>query len=199
VWVLAALADVAGASRELIREIAAALQQDGLLEKGRSFDTAEQLLDGLERTSGRLAEAVNTPPLNADALREELRKLREEAASIPAALLPSVELMWKDLNLEAKTQGRSVMELSSVMALTAVRKLPERTRWLSSAALTGGRRTGELVTKGLLEHYQKTLGEIHEFGYVKYFLREFQPYLAGAARQFSPERESLTERLLTRR
>jgi hypothetical protein len=198
VWVLAALADVAGAGRELMHEIAAALQKDGLLEEGQTFDTADQLLDGLERTSGRLAEAVNTPPLNAAALREELRKLREDASTIPHALLPSVELLWKDLNFEAQTQGRSVMELSSVMALTAVRQLPERTRWLSNAAVTSGRRTGELLVGGLLEHYRKTLGEIHEFGYLRYFLREFQPYLRGAASQFSPQRISLTERLFKR-
>src|SRR5688572_17112683 len=64
VWVLAALADLAGAGRELIGEMAEALQSEGLLEQGREFHSVDQLLDGLERTAGRLTEAVNTPPLD---------------------------------------------------------------------------------------------------------------------------------------
>src|SRR2546422_778250 len=45
VWVLAALADVSGAGRDLIGEIAEALKKDGLLEPGRSFENVDQLLD----------------------------------------------------------------------------------------------------------------------------------------------------------
>src|SRR2546427_13259356 len=61
VWVLAALADVSGAGRDLIGEIAEALKKDGLLEPGRSFEHVEQLLDGFERTAGQLPENGNTP------------------------------------------------------------------------------------------------------------------------------------------
>lgn len=76
VWVLAALADVCGAGRHLIPEIADALKAEGLLEKDTQFTTVEQMLDGLERTSSRLASTVNTPPLDVAALREELRAIR---------------------------------------------------------------------------------------------------------------------------
>ncbi len=44
VWVLAALADVAGFGRQLIPEIAAALEKEGLLAPGERFATMEQLL-----------------------------------------------------------------------------------------------------------------------------------------------------------
>ena len=59
-----ALADLTGAGRELIGEVAEALQEEGLLERGRTFQTVDQLLDGLERTAGRLTDAVNAPPLD---------------------------------------------------------------------------------------------------------------------------------------
>jgi hypothetical protein len=106
---------------------------------------------------------------------------------------------WRELQQEAAGQGRSVMELSSVMALAAVRKLPESARWLSSAALTSARRTGEVLARGLLDHYRTTLAEIREAGYLRYWLREFRPYVLGSLRQFSPKRVSLTERLLRRK
>ena len=199
VWVLAALSDLAGAGRELIGEIAQALQKDGLLEQGRTFENVNELLEGLENTAGRLAETVNTPPFDVASLREEWDKVRIEASRIPRAALPDAGRLsseWSELKSEANRQGRSVLELSSVMAVSAVRALPENARWLSRAARTGGWRTGEILARGLLDHYSGTLAEIRKTGYVEYWLREFRPYLQGAVRQFSTQRESTTERLL---
>src|ERR1700728_2161271 len=44
VWVLAALADVAGGGRAIIREMSEALKQDGLIEPGAHFETMDQVL-----------------------------------------------------------------------------------------------------------------------------------------------------------
>src|SRR5262245_25907517 len=55
VWVLAALADVCGVGRQLIPEIADALKAEGLLDGDAQFLSVDQLLDGLERTSSRMA------------------------------------------------------------------------------------------------------------------------------------------------
>jgi len=201
-WVLAALSDLAGAGRDLIPEIAEALQQDGLLEPGRRFESLDQLLDGLEHSSARLAEAVNTPPLNASDLRAEWNKLREKAAQIPRALFPPAALIrtqWAELRQESAAQNRSVLELSSILAVSAVRKLPNNVRWLSNAARCAGRRTGEVLAKGLLDHYRNELAEIRSTGYIRYWSRELRPYLAAAVNQFAPGRISTTERLLRRK
>src|SRR5262245_35817686 len=88
VWVLAALADLAGAGRELIGEMAEEMQKEGLLEPGREVSSVDQLLDGLEHMAGRLTEAVNTPPLDVATLRIEWTAIRVEAARFPAASLP---------------------------------------------------------------------------------------------------------------
>ena len=61
VWVLAALADLSGMGRQLIPDIADALKTQGLLEQDRQFTSIDQMLDGLERTSSRLASTINTP------------------------------------------------------------------------------------------------------------------------------------------
>jgi hypothetical protein len=201
VWVLAALADVAGAGRELIEEITVGLQKEGLVPPGHKFETVDQLLDGLERTAGRLTETVNTPPLDVASLRVEWAELRREASRLPRPVLPvdRVYSQWRELQQEAAAQGRSVLQLSSVMALAAMRELPENARRLSRVAHVGGRRAGEVLASGLLDHYRKSLTEIHELGYVQYWLREFRPYLNGAVRQFSTKRVSTTERLLNQR
>jgi hypothetical protein len=201
VWVLAALSDLAGAGRELIGEVTEALQKEGLLEQGRELHTVDQLLDGLERTAAQMTETVNTPPLNINSLRAEWAKLRHEASRLPSAAVPVDRLygQWRDMKQEAAAQGRSVLQISSVMALAALRELPENARWLSRAARIGGWRAGEVVASGLLDHYATTLKEIHNVGYVQYWVREFRPYLKGAIRQFSTQHASTTERLLSRR
>lgn len=202
VWVLAAIADLAGGGRELIGEIAEALESEGLLERGRSYQSIDQLLDGLERTAGRLAETVNTPPLDVASLRQEWAKLREETSRLPRAALPDTARLrrqWQELNREAVLQNRSVLELSSLMAVTAIRSLPQNAIWLSKAVRTGSRRIGKVFAEGILDHYSTTLTEIHNTGYVAYWLQEFRPYLNGAVSQFSLNRESLTERLIRSR
>jgi hypothetical protein len=199
VWVMAALADVSGAGRQLILEIAESLKQEGLLERETNFENVDQILDGLERSAGRVAETINTPPLDVQALRQEWAALRQEVRKIPPRNLPSPELLrrnWDTLKQEAAAQGRSVFQLSSVLALSAVSRLPENVRWLSRCAGLAARRTGQLFAGALLDHYTQTLKDIRETGYLSYWAREFRPYLVAAARQFSPRRGSRTQRAL---
>ena len=120
VWVLAALADVAGFGRQLIPEIAESLKKEGLLAPDGSFATMEQLLGGLERSSGQLAESVNAPPLDVAGLREEWRKFAAEARQLPAPQLPSasaVTRIWQDLRATAERERRSVFAVSSLLAV----------------------------------------------------------------------------------
>jgi hypothetical protein len=202
VWILAALADAAGGSRTLMRQIASALQEEGLLERGAGFETMEQVLDGLERTSDHLATTLNLPPVNVAGLRQEWEKLKTEVGRIPPKNIPAldaIERMWNKVEESAQTQGRSVFAVSSLMALSAVGKLPDNVLWLSRAAKSAARRTGRVLGDVILDHYAETLKEMQRTGFVPYWRREFRPYLRAAALQFAPEHPSLTERLLRRR
>jgi hypothetical protein len=199
VWVLAALADVCGMGRHLIPEISDALKSQGLLDKDAQFTSVDEMLDGLERTSTRLAATINTPPLDVAALRQEWQGIREAARSLQPANLPSRETItgvWSLLKAESARQNRSVFETSSMLALSAARSVPDGVRWLSSSALVGATRTGQVFATALLEYYKQTLSEIRETGYVAYAGRQLSPYVQAAVGQFSPKRRSVTERLL---
>jgi hypothetical protein len=201
VWVLAALADLCGMGRHLIPEIADALKAQGLLDEDAQFTSVDQMLDGLERTSSRLAATINTPPLDVAGLRKDWEAIREEARGLPPASLPSQETItrvWAQLKTESARQDRSVFETSSMMAMAAVRALPEGIRWLSASARVGATRTGHIVAAALLDHYTETLREIQQVGYLAYAGRQFQPYVRAAVGQFSPKRRTLTQRLLKR-
>ncbi len=201
VWVLAALADVAGFGRQLIPEISESLKKEGLLAPDGSFATMEQLLTGLERSSGQLAESVNTPPLDVAGLREEWRKFVAEARQLPAPQLPSagaVTKVWTDLRAAAEREQRSVFEVSSLLAVSAVGELPERARVLSRSAAIVLRHGGAAVSNALLDHYRQSLEQMREVGFVRYGVRQLAPYTEAAISAFHPERTTLTDKLLDR-
>jgi hypothetical protein len=199
VWVLAALADVCGAGRQLIPEIAQSLKDEGLLAPGDSFTTMEQLLTGLERTSAQLADTMNTPPLDVAGLREEWTKIAAEARGLPAPKLPSradITGLWKDLRAAAAEQNRSIFDVSSLLAVAAVGELPRRARLLSRSATLAARKSGGAMSEALLEHYRTTLAKIHETGFLAYGTRQLSPYVKAALKGFSSEEPTLTERFV---
>jgi hypothetical protein len=199
VWVLAGLADLCGMGRHLIPEIADALKAQGLLEADAEFTSVDQMLDGLERTSSRVAATINTPPLDVAALRREWEDIRHEARSLQPDSLPSRETisqMWTQLKAESARQHRSIFETSSMMAVSAVRNLPDGVHWLYASARVGAARTGQIVAGALLEHYNQTLSELRQVGYLRFASRQFRPYVSAAVNQFSPKRKTLTQRLL---
>lgn len=201
VWVLAALSDLAGMGRQLIPELTAALKSEGLLDKDAEYVSVDQMLDGLEKSSSRLASSFNTPPLDIAGLRREWSALREEARGLTPGHLPSrasIRQVWSDLTAEAARQERSVFETSSVMAVSAVRAVPEGVKWLSASTVVGVTRTGQVVGTALLDHYRDTLGEIRDVGYVAFARRQFTPYIRAATDQFSPSRITLTQKLWSR-
>jgi hypothetical protein len=199
VWVLAALADLSGTGRHLIQEIAASLREAGLLDEDRKFASMDQLLDGLEKSAARMADAFITPPLDIPSLRREWSELRKEVAGMRSPSLPSgpsLRRRWIEMKREAQHQGLSVFSLSSLMAVSAARRLPGGLVKVSRGVGIAGKKTGTLLFGALFEHYTGTLREIHRTGYLAYWRREFRPYLRAAAGQFSPRRRSLTQRFL---
>jgi hypothetical protein len=199
VWVFAALADLSGLGRRLIPEIASALQEEGLLEKDAHFENVDQLLDGLEKTSARLAQTLNVPPVDVPGLRREWAEIRKQARGLKPVDLPSAKTVssrWKELKDESARQGRSIFETSSVMAVSAVRALPERARWLSASTRVGARRTRTVLSAAILDDYSHTLHELREVGYGAYAKRQMSPYLRACVEQFSRHQGTLTERLI---
>ena len=199
VWIMAALADVSGAGRYLVEEIAGALQQEGLLAPGAKFENVDQLLEGLEQSAGQVADLCNAPPLDIAGLRREWSMFRGAVAKIPPRNLPSIGVLgahWEQLKAEAAAQNRPVFELSSMMAVAAIARVPVTLLKLARASNRAMWRSGQTLGASVLTHYSQVLADIHERGYAAYWADEFRPYLRAAAGQFSPKHRSLTGRWL---
>jgi hypothetical protein len=201
VWVLAALADVCGFGRRIIPDIAAELQREGLLAPGSTFTTMEQMLSGLERSATHLADTMNAPPLDIASLRREWSRFVAEARQLPAPQLPApaaITGLWRDLRVAADRERRSVFAVSSLLAVSAVSELPERTRVLSRSAAIVLRHGGAAFATALLGHYRQSLREVRTVGFVRYGARQLAPYTHAAFAAFAADRKTATARLLDR-
>ena len=79
----------------------------------------EELLSVLEDTSGVLADTVDVPPLNMTSVRISWQELRRQATDLPDAA--DLERIYAELQLAARQEDRSILEISSMVALGAVR------------------------------------------------------------------------------
>ena len=125
-------------------------------------------------------------------MREDTQALRPE--SLPSK--DTILTLWNQLKGTAVTEGTTLFETSSMMAVSAMRSVPEHARWLSATAGVAAARTGQVFATALLDHYRETLAEIQRTGYLAYTTDQLRPYVHAAAKQFSPEHRTLTERLL---
>lgn len=202
VWVLAALADLSGAGRSLIAEIAESLKQEGLIRPETNPHTMDQILDALEDTAGRAAESLNTPPLDTATLRREWAALQQSARGLAPSRLPRIDRLessWHDLRYTAQHERRGAFELSALLALDAITRLPSGMAWLGRSSLVAARTTRGMVAENILEHYSDTLESIRTQGLAQWWRLQFRPYLRAAAHQFSPEKSSWTQRVLQRK
>jgi hypothetical protein len=72
----------------------------------------------LEQTSGVLADAVDVPPLDITSVRTSWQELQRQAADLPDAA--ALEKIFAELQLAARQEDRSILEISSIVALGAV-------------------------------------------------------------------------------
>jgi hypothetical protein len=178
VWLLAGASDLIGGSKVYLRVLVTELKEAGVLAAEEEVASFEELLSALEGTSGVLADTVDVPPLNVAGVRASWQELRHQAADLPDAR--GLEEIFSELRLAARREDRSVMEISSVVALGAVR---------------AGVRLGNAH---IFDYYRGALRTIADEGLVSFLYRTSTPYLTRARSHFDPGSSTLSERLLRR-
>ena len=136
-------------------------------------------MTALEGTSGVLADTVDVPPLNVPNVRTSWQELQRQAADLPDAA--ALEKIFAELRLAAWQEERSLLEISSLVALGAVR-------------------TGiKLGNVHIFDYYRRALRTIVEEGLLTFLRRTSTPYLVRAGSHFDPRSSTHSERLLRRR
>ena len=178
VWLLAGASDLVGGSKVYLRVLVTELRDAGVLAPDADVASFEELLSALEGASGVLADTVDVPPLNVPSVRTSWQELQRQAADLPDAA--DLEKIFAELQLAARQEDRSMLEISSMVALGAVR--------------TGVR----LGNVHVFDYYRRALRTIVEEGLLSFLRRTSTPYLTRARSHFDPESSTYSERLLRR-
>jgi hypothetical protein len=178
VWLLAGASDLVGGTKVYLLTLVRELRDAGVLAPDADVATFEELLTVLEGTSGALADTVDVPPLNVPSVRTSWQELRRQAADLPDAA--GLEKIFAELQLAARQEDRSILEISSMVALGAVRS---------------GVSLGSVHIFG---YYRRALRTIVEEGLLSFLRRTSTPYLTRAGSHFDPRSSTYSERLLRR-
>ena len=177
VWLLAGASDLIGGTKVYLRVLVTELRDTGVLS-AEDVASFEELLTALEGTSGVLADTVDVPPLNISSVRTSWQELRRQVADLPDA--DGLEKIFSDLQLAAQQEDRSILEISSMVALSAVH---------------AGVKLGDTH---IFDYYRCALRTIAGEGLVAFLHRTSTPYLTRARSHFDPESSTYAERLLRR-
>jgi hypothetical protein len=178
VWLLAGASDLVGGTKVYLQALVTELRDAGVLAPDVDVASFEELLTVLEDTSGVLADTVDVPPLNITSVRTSWQELRRQAADLPDAA--DLEKMYAELQLAARQEDRSILEISSMVALGAVR---------------AGVRLGNVH---IFDYYRRALRTIVEEDLRSFLRRTSTPYLTRAGSHFDPRSSTYSERLLRR-
>ena len=177
-WLLAGASDLVGGTKVYLRTLVTELRDAGVLAPDAEVATFEELLTALEGTSGMLADTVDVPPLNVPSVRTSWQELQAQAAGLPDAA--GMEKIFAELQLAARQEDRSMLEISSMVAL-------------------GAARAGvKLGSAHVFEYYRHALRTIVEEGLLSFLRRTSTPYLTRAGSHFDPRSSTYSERLLRR-
>lgn len=179
IWILAVTSDVLGGGRVVLHELVGELKRDGVVDVNKDFDSTEELLRYLEKNSGNLADLIDLPPLTIQDMRATFNKIKSGALDIPTK--KEVDQSYRTLVQVSTQEKKTLLQVSALIA-------------------GGLKRVGlNLGQKYFVQSYVDTFSEISRIGWWTYLHRTFRPYLQAIGKQFSPQKESLTQKIFFRR
>ena len=173
-WLLAGASDILHGSRVYLDALIGELQRARLVGDDLDVSSVDELLQALERGSGRTAGLIDVPPVELKGLRASLQELRADAASLPA---PS-ELagVFDALRRTADAEERPLLEVSAGVGL---------------AFLTSARSVSRVH---VFVPYREDWKPVRREGFAAYAHRVSGPYRRAVAGHFDPARVTWTAR-----
>jgi hypothetical protein len=196
--ILALVSDIAYGSNVYLKELAFELEQQGVIEKDSSINNAADLLAAIGNASGKSADQFDTPPLSIEGLQQTIEEVTGSLADIdPTLIIPQSELqqLWIDMGEIAGKQDVDLFEVSSAMTMYAM----DQVTTVSKGALTTIRVTGELMDRHLFDHYRQGLDKINDEGIYQMVSTTAQPYIDAVWQNFSSDKATITEELVSGR
>jgi hypothetical protein len=177
-WLLAAASDLLRGSRVYLKVLVGELKRTGVLAQDAEFGSVDELLEALERGTGRTARLIDIPPLELTELRASLEELRSDADSLPSP--DELAVAYRGLVKTAERERRPLLEVSTGVGLA----------FLVSARNVGSRH--------VVAPYREDWKPMRREGFANYARRVAGPYARAAVGNFDRRRPTWTERLIGR-
>ena len=198
ITVLAIVSDIAYGSKSYIEELAAELKKEGVIDEDSTIHNTAELLDAVQSASGTVAEAFDLPPLSAQGLKETIDQTRDAVNRLDgSSVIPQNELikLWDDMHSMATQEDVSLLDVSGAMTLYSLNQVAT----VGKGALSSVKVAGDMFDKHIFQHYVDGLNDIQEKGIYGSLAESSQPYIDAIWNNFSSNRETLTEDVLSGR
>ncbi len=196
--VLAIVSDVAYGSQVYLKELAEELKQAGVIDEDSTIEKLDDFFEAVSAASGTTASAFDTPPLSVEGLRKTIEDTREAVGKVdPREVIPESEIrqLWTDMHEIATTNGVDPLAVSSAMTLYSLNKVGAA----GQGALSTVRAAGNIFNRTILDHYSGAIDDIRQKGLYGSLAESSQPYLAAVWKNFSGDRDTITEDVVSGR
>jgi hypothetical protein len=198
VWLLAIVSDVAYGTKAYVVELAEELKQQGLIDEQSVINNVDDVLAAIQNASGEAASLFDTPPLSVDQLKKTLNSTKESLASADVTtLLPEAEIKnyWNEMREVANKEHVSLLGVSGAMTMATLSKVST----VSKGVLTGVQVVGGIVNREIIGHYVSSLHIIQQRGLFIVLNETSAPYVEAVWNNFSDDRSTWTEEIVTGR
>lgn len=196
ITLLAITSDLAYGSTTYLKALAVELKKEGVIAEDSSINNTAELLEAVANASSQTTDSLDTPPLSVDGLRETIEQTRNRLAEIdPTQLLPQSEIkrLWDDMQGLARKEHVNLFEISSAMTMYSLNQVSTVTK----GALTTVRVTGNLLDQHIFDHYWQAAVKIGQAGVYCVAAESGRPYVDALWYNFSSDRPTLTEDLVS--
>lgn len=197
-WLLAIVSDVAYGTKSYVIELAKELEREGVIDDSSTIHKIDDLLAAIQKSTGSAATLFDTPPLSKEELKRTLQETRDSISEADVtSLLPESEIeeYWSELRQLSEKEGVSMIGLSGAVTLHTLRKVGA----VGQGTLSGARVAGGLFNRHILGHYSEAVTEYRERGFYTALQQDSEPYIKAMWNNFSPERATWTEELISGR
>jgi hypothetical protein len=203
IWMLLAAADVVKGGAAYTRELVDELKKEGVIDPAAKIASVDDLLDNLADLSGRMAETLDTPPLNVEDLKRTVRDIRDQAGKTQEGIgkvvmtREDMARLMDEMRTVSREQGRSLFEVSTGMALHWMGKAERMATGTAMGVFKSVEVGARMAYREVVLDYFNSLETIRKVGLYRSLYQNWKPYLSATRRNFNPRVLTFTELALS--
>jgi hypothetical protein len=194
--VLACYAEMAYDSCYFMQLLGRKLNEQGVFPSIAKISDTNSLLTALDQATGMAAGVFDQPPLSMSGLRKTIQETRLIVTQVnPSKLLPFAELeqLWRQMELAARDQQASIWDVSATMSIVALSQI----QGIDQGGVVSLEINTNIYQQKVIDHYWEGLRAIERHGLLPTLSRASQPYLETVWTNYSVDRKTWTEQLLS--